>query len=92
MAPVTFKASEASIDASILSSKSTVAKVCFEPRQIFADAKLQATRDADIWVVDVAYTPTQVGIKEDDTDAILYLTKGELGKVLGTVKLSQTTS
>ncbi|KAJ9610381.1 hypothetical protein H2200_005158 [Cladophialophora chaetospira] len=87
MARFTFTPNATSIDPAILSAKSTTAKVVFHPHEIYVDATIARVNEGSEWQVEVEHVPRQMNVSEDNVNAVLCLTKGELGKVLGTVAL-----
>ena len=89
MASISFSPSAFSIDLTILEAKSTTAKVCFDPHEIYVDAKVSPVGRGDMWEVDMEYVPRQINASEVDTNAVLCLTKGELGRVIGRVELGR---
>ena len=76
MTRITFSPTASSIDPSILAAKSTAAKVCFNPHEIYVDATISPLGRGDRWEVEVEYIPIQVNVSETDTNAVLCLTKG----------------
>ena len=87
MARFTFSPNAASIDTAILTAKSTTAKVVFHPHEIYVDATIAQINGEDNWQIEVEYVPRQKNVSQEDINAVLCLTKGELGKVLATVPL-----
>ena len=87
MSTFSFEPTE-SLSSDILRAKSTFAKVAFQPKGVYISAKLESPEDGTTaWKAIVDYTPKQR--THLDKTATLYITKGELGKILGTVELGQ---
>jgi hypothetical protein len=87
MQTFTFKPT-AALASTVLAKKTTAATVEFRAefdRQIFVLASLEAGADGETWSATVQSVP----VYNDDfrPEAVLHLTKGELGKPLGTVEL-----
>ena len=84
-----------SLDSSVLSRKSTCAKVCYQAQdcdgtgnlnEVFSDAKLYApSTGSDRWSVVVDFVPGMV--TAPSMKAVLYVTRGDLGKQLGSIEL-----
>ena len=84
-----------SLDSSILFRKSTCAKVCYQAEdsdntdnlnEVFSDAKLYCPDSgSDRWSVVVDFVPQMVQVAS--MKATLHLTRGELGKQLGSIEL-----
>jgi len=72
----------------ILRSKTTYAKVRFDPYEAFVDAKLQKTSGQnDCWTAQVDYIPRHHNIPLSEQKAVLCLSRGELGRTLGSIEL-----
>ena len=89
MAKITFSPSASSIDPVLLTAKSTAAKVCFNPKEIYVDATVSPIGRGGRWEVNVESIPRQDNVSGADTNAVLCLTKGELGPVVGRVDLGR---
>ena len=89
MARVTFSPTTASIDPAILKAESTTAKVCFNPKEIYVNAIIRPIGSGDDWEVDLEYIPRQVNVSQNEVNAVLFLAKGELGRILGSVELGR---
>jgi hypothetical protein len=90
MPSTTFSSPASPSITSALQAKSTRAKVCFLPKEIFVDARVVMMEQGDERRVEVDAVPRQMGVGEEDVQAVLVLTKGELGKELGRIDLGNS--
>ncbi|KAF4985606.1 hypothetical protein FDECE_16443 [Fusarium decemcellulare] len=82
------------ITPAILSAPSTRAKVCITPPDAYVDAVIQpgsSQSSEGNWVAIVDNLPqaTATRLQKEGQSAVLHLTKGELGKYLGSVDLGR---
>ena len=75
--------------------KSTTAKICFKPHDIFVDAKIVPPSPQPSvsvqWEVQIDNIARQAHTAPEEQSAVMYLTQGELGKVLGQVEMGNIT-
>jgi len=78
------------LSAEVLSVRSTHAKVSFEPLEVYVDAKLEQLEDgSNLWKTTIEDVPRHPNCAEGacPVRAILHVTRGEHGKLLGTADL-----
>lgn len=75
------------VDLAVLSARSTCAKVKIEPIDAFVDATISPLSGGSRWSAVTASVPRSSSIPVQDHKAILVLSKGELGKHLGSIDL-----
>lgn len=97
----TFKTSDLplGLSASTLAAKTTFVKAAFGSRQIFIDAELtppaslsggrDAVGQADVWKITPEYVPQMRCQGKHHMNAEAIFTRGELGKVLGSVDINE---
>ena len=72
---------------SILQKRSTNTKVRIDPIEAYVDAFTSQVGDSDMWQASVNSLPQSSSLGAHDHSATLCLYKGELGQLVGTVKL-----
>lgn len=73
---------------SLLTRKSTVAKIAYNPTEIYISAKLEAPEEeGGDWKAIVDFVPDLE--HHPNEKATLYVTQGEFGKVLGSLELGE---
>lgn len=80
-----FRSSDALPD-EVLHAKTTYVKVSYHPVDMYVNATLEPpSNEHDFWRVVVGQVPNPLA--HPNEEAVLHVTRGELGKHLGTVKL-----
>lgn len=89
MASFTF-APTTDVPVSILENKSTYAKLRIEPIDAYVDAVISPVPGrSDRWTATVNTVPQSITVPRHDHQAVLCLSKGELGKHLGSIELGR---
>jgi len=78
------------VPVSILEAKSTHAKVRIEPLDAYVDAVIKPEQGSrGRWTAAVKNVPQSATVPRHDHQAVLCLSKGELGAYLGTIELGR---
>lgn len=86
MASFTF-APTSDVPASVLGAKSTFAKVRIEPIDAYVNAELRRVPGSSRWTASVESVPQSRHTQLHDHQAVLCLSKGELGTFIGSIDL-----
>lgn len=86
MASFTFQPTS-EVPPGVLSADSTHAKVKIEPLDAFVDATISPFQGGAFWKASTTSIPRSSSVPLHDHRVVLVLTKGELGKYLGSIDL-----
>lgn len=88
MATFTFQPTP-EVPSNILGAPTTTAKVRVEPFDAYVDAVIRPVVGTSRWTATVSSLPRGSNVPRDQHQAVLCLTKNELGKYLGSINLGQ---